>query len=152
VEFAKYIARATEEIFNTMIFMEISAGDPFTNGKRTIASHVSAMIGLSGDFTGMLYLHCPEPVALAIAGAMLGMDLERIDTDVKDALGEITNMMAGGLKEALTAENIALEIAIPTAVSGQAYTISSPSGSERLVIPFTVEQGQFIVEMKYSFN
>lgn len=152
MEFAKKITRTTEEIFNTMIFLEISPEAPLAEGKLVIPCHISAMIGLTGDFTGMLSIHCPAPVGLAIAGAMLGMDLEEVDADVKDALGEIANMLAGGLKEAFAAENIALEIAIPTAISGKSYTISSPTGSNRVIIPFKVEQGQFFVEMKYSLN
>jgi chemotaxis protein CheX len=152
VEFANKIIHTTEEIFNTMIFMELSPEAPLTAGNQVISCHVSAMIGLTGDFTGVLSIHCPKAVGLAITGAMLGMDLEEIDADVKDALGEITNMMAGGLKEAFAAENIALEIAIPTAISGKSYTISSPKNSDRVIIPFHVEQGQFFVEMKYSLN
>lgn len=151
MEFAKKIAHATEEIFNTMIFMEISAAAP-SSAEQVISCHVSAMIGLTGDFTGMLSIHCPEPVGLAITGAMLGMDLEETNADVKDALGEIANMIAGGLKAAFAAEDIALEIAIPTAISGKSYTISSPTGSDRVIIPFNVAQGQFFVEMKYSLN
>ena len=149
MEIAKKIVRATEEIFNTMIFLEIAAGEPLTQEER-VPSHVSAMIGLSGDFSGMLSIHCPDLVGPAIAGAMLGMDLEEVDADVKDALGEISNMLAGGIKEAFAAEKIALEIAIPTAISGKSYTISSPTGSNRVIIPFSTEQGRFFVEMKYS--
>ena len=89
---------------------------------------------------------------MAIAGTMLGMEIEEIDADVKDALGEIANMIAGGLKEKFAAEDIALQLSIPTAISGKSYTISSPSGSNRIVIPFEVEQGQFFVEMKYNLN
>ncbi len=152
MEFAEKIVSATEDIFNTMIFMDIAADEPFTDGKMVLECHVSAMLGLSGDFSGLLSIHCPGPVGLAISGAMLGMELEEIDADVKDALGEITNMVAGGMKEAFAAEDIALELAIPTAISGKSYTISSPSKSNRVIIPFSLEQGQFFVEMKYHLG
>lgn len=152
VEFADKIINATEEIFNTMIFMEISADEPFSSGKQVLGCHVSAMLGLSGDLSACLAIHCPEPVGLAVTGAMLGMEIEEINADVKDALGEITNMIAGGIKEAFAAEQVALELAIPTAISGTSYTISSPSGSNRVIIPFNLEQGQFFVEIKYSLN
>lgn len=152
MEFTKKISESTEEIFNTMIFMEIAAMDPLDAGKQVLGCHVSAMIGLSGQFSCMLGIHCPEAVGLAIAGTMLGMEIEEIDADVKDALGEIANMIAGGLKEKFAAEDIALQLSIPTAISGKSYTISSPSGSNRIVIPFEVEQGQFFVEMKYNLN
>jgi chemotaxis protein CheX len=152
VEFAKKIVETTEEIFSTMIFMDIAPEAPLEQGKQALGCHVSAMIGLTGGFSAMLGVHCPEAVGLAVAGAMLGMEIDEIDADVKDALGEIANMAAGGLKERFAAENIDLELAIPTAISGNSYTISSSTRSNRLIIPFRVEQGQFFIEMKYNLN
>lgn len=152
MEFAKKIVETTEEIFNTMIFMEITAEAPLEQGKQALGCHISAMIGLTGGFSAMLGIHCPEAVGLAIAGAMLGMEIEEIDADVKDALGEIANMVAGGLKEKFAVENIDLELAIPTAISGKSYTIASSTRSNRVIIPFSVEQGQFFIEMKYNLN
>lgn len=152
MDFAKKIINSTEEIFNTMIFMEISSASPLREGSEIIDCHVSAMIGLSGDFNSMLSIHCPDQVGMAITGAMLGMEVEKIDEDVKDTLGEIANMLAGGLKESFSAENISLELAIPTTVTGKSYTVSSPTKSDRVIIPFDLEQGRFFVEIKYSLN
>lgn len=152
MEFAKKIVDSTEEIFNTMIFMDISTEGCMSEGKEILFSNVSAIIGLSGDFTAMLSLHCSGYIAMEIAGAMLGMELEKVDADVKDALGEITNMIAGGIKERFAGENIKLELAIPTTITGKSYSISSPTRSNRVIIPFDLVQGQFFVEMKYSLN
>ena len=152
MEFAKKIIETTEEIFSTMIFMAVTPEAPLEQGKQALGCHISAMIGLSGGFSAMLGIHCPEAVGLAISGAMLGMEIDEIDADVKDALGEIANMAAGGLKERFAAENIDLELAIPTAISGKSYTIASSTRSNRLIIPFRVEQGQFFIEMKYTLN
>ena len=152
MEFTKKIVATTEEIFSSMIFMEISANDPFEHGEQALGCHISAMIGLTGSFSAMLVIHCPETVGLAIAGAMLDMKIEEIDADVKDALGEIANMIAGGLKEKFAAEDINLELSIPTTISGKSYTIASPKRSNRVIIPFNVETGQFFIEMKYNLN
>ncbi|MDX2493580.1 MAG: chemotaxis protein CheX [Desulfuromusa sp.] len=152
MEFAKKIVETTEEIFNTMIFMKVSADAPLEQGEQALGCHVSAMIGLTGGLSAMLGIHCPETVGMAISGAMLGMEIEEIDADVKDALGEIANMVAGGLKERFATDNIDLELAIPTAISGKSYTIASSTRSNRVVIPFSVEQGQFFIEMKYNLN
>ena len=152
MEFAKKIVETTEEIFNTMIFMDISAEDPLAQGKQALGCHISAMIGLSGGFSAMLSIHCPEAIGLGIAGAMLGMDIDEVDADVKDALGEIANMVAGGLKERFAAQDIDLVLAIPTTVSGKSYTIASPTKSNRVIIPFSIEAGQFFVEIKYNLN
>ncbi|HEY5672095.1 MAG TPA: chemotaxis protein CheX [Malonomonas sp.] len=152
MDFAKKIIDSTEEIFSTMIFIDISAEEGLFEGKQILDCHVSSMIGLSGDISAMLAIHCPGNIGLEIAGAMLGMELEEVDADVKDALGEIANMLAGGLKEKFAQENIHLELAIPTTVSGKGYSISSPTRSNRVIIPFNLKQGQFFVEMKYSLN
>lgn len=152
MEFAKKIVETTDEIFNTMIFLDVSANAPLEQSRQALGCHVSAMIGLTGGFSAMLGIHCPEAVGLAISGAMLGMEIEEIDADVKDALGEIANMLAGGLKERFSAEEIDLELAIPTAVSGKSYTIASSTKSNRVIIPFNIEQGQFFIEMKYNLN
>lgn len=152
MDFAKIITETTEEIFNCMIFIDITASPPLTAGEQAIGCQVSAMIGLTGGLSAMLGIHCPGAVGLAVAGAMLGMQLEEVDADVKDALGEIANMLAGGIKERLSTENIDLELAIPTAVAGKSYVISAPIGSQRVVVPFTISQGQFFVEIKYQLN
>ena len=152
MEFAKKIAETTEEIFNTMIFMEISPCDPLSEGKQAIGCHISAMIGLTGDFSAMLSIHCPETVGLSITGAMLGMELDEVDADVKDTMGEIANMVAGGLKERFAAEDIDLQLAIPTTISGKSYTIASPTKSNRVIIPFSIESGQFFIEIKYNLG
>lgn len=152
MDFAKIIVETTDEIFNCMIFIDIAAQPPLESGKQAISCHVSAMIGLTGGLSAMLGIHCPSAVGLAVAGAMLGMEPEEINADVKDALGEIANMLAGGIKERLRSENIDLELAIPTAITGQSYVISAPKGSQRVVVPFSTSQGQFFVEMKYQLN
>ena len=152
MDFTKKIIHATEEIFNTMIFMQISSGPALTEGQEVLDCHVSSMIGLSGDFNSMLSIHCPGKIGMAITGGMLGMDVEEIDADVKDTLGEIANMVAGGLKESFATENVKLELAIPTTVTGKSYTVSSPTRSDRVIIPFELEQGRFFVERKYSLR
>ncbi len=150
MEFTKKIINSTEEIFNTMIFMEISAEAPLAKGKEVLDCHVSSMIGLSGDFTSMLSIHCSGTIGKAITGEMLGMEVEDVDSDVKDTLGEIANMVAGGLKEAFAAENIKLELSIPTTVTGTSYKVSSPTKCGRVIIPFNLEQGRFFIELQYS--
>ncbi len=152
MEFAKKIVETTEEIFSTMIFMDVSAGDPLSQGKQAIGCHISAMIGLTGDFSAMLTINFPEAVGLSLTGAMLGIELKEIDADVKDALGEIANMVAGGLKERFAADGVNLELAIPTTISGKSYTIASPTKNNRIIIPFAVESGQFFIEIKYSLS
>lgn len=152
MDIVRYIIESTEEVFNTMIFMEVSTEGCMTEGKESIFSHFSAMIGISGDLMAMISIHCSAYIAMDIAGAMLDTEFDEIDADVKDALGEVANMLAGGLKSRLLDDGIDVTLAIPTTVTGTGYSISSPKRSNRIVIPFDVVQGQFFVDVKYSMN
>ncbi len=145
----KYITEATLEVFATMIFIEITPGAPLTGRDDTIDSNLTSMIGLAGDLRGVLAVHCPEEAAKGITGAMLGMDLDEIDEDVKDAIGEIANMVAGGLKTALLSEGTEIELAIPTTAVGKSIRTSGFTGASRFIIPFTTPAGDFGIELRY---
>lgn len=152
MDIANKIIEATEEVFNTMVFLDVSTEGCMIDGKEEIFSHISAMIGLSGDITAMISIHCSGYIAMEIAGAMLDTEYDDIDDDVKDSLGEIVNMVAGCLKTSFADDGLDVTLSIPTTVSGKSYSISSPKRSNRLMVPFDLVQGQFFVEMKYSFG
>ena len=54
----------------------------------------------------MVAVHCPGVTARNITSSFLGVDVEELDEDVKDAIGEITNMVAGNLKVSFAEEGI----------------------------------------------
>ena len=144
-----YITEATLEVFATMIFIEISPGSPMRGKDDAIDSNLTSMIGLAGELKGVLSVHCPEKAAKGITGAMLGMDVEQMDEDVKDAIGEIANMVAGSLKTALASEGTNTELAIPTTIIGKSIRTAGLSGASRFIIPFSTPAGDFGIELKY---
>jgi chemotaxis protein CheX len=152
VDIVQYIIDSTEEVFNTMVFMEVTTEGCMTEGTDTIFSHFSAMIGISGTLMAMISIHCDAYIAMDIAGGMLDTEFDEVDGDVKDAMGEVANMLAGGIKSRLLDDGIDVTLAIPTTVMGKGYSISSPKRSNRVVIPFDLIQGHFYVDVKYSLN
>ncbi len=149
VNYAAQIAAATLDIFETMIPMEVTSGEPMVGEKIEISAYLTSMLGLSGDFAGMLNIHCPSDIACLITGAMLGMEVDEVDEDVKDALGEVANMVAGGLKISLADSQIDVELAIPSVIAGKSYTITAPEGTQKVVVPFETPSGPFWVELKF---
>ncbi len=131
-----------------MIFIEITP-EVSSEENAAIEYNLSSLIGLAGDFKGILAIQCPAEVAMGITGAMLGMEVTELDGDVKDAIGEIANMVAGGLKEALIGAGTKTELAIPTTVIGTSIRTSGLSGASRVMIPFTSPLGRFGVELRY---
>lgn len=149
MEIGRDIAAATTDVFSTMLAVDLVVGEPVVGAGGEVASNITAMLGLGGDIRGMLAVHCPAAVAMAITGGFLGMDVDSLDEDVKDAIGEIANMVAGNLKNAFAGYGIKLELAIPTSVVGASYRVGGMLGASRVAVLFGMDSGEFLVELKY---
>ena len=135
-----------------MIFIDIAPETPSDSETEAIESNLCGLIGLAGDLRGLLAIQCPGEVAMGITGAMLGMEVTELGEDAKDAIGEIANMVAGGLKEALAVLGKKIELAIPTTVIGKAIRTSGLSGASRVMIPFSCPLGRFGVELRFILS
>ena len=148
MDLQKHITDATTEIFETMIMLDINAADPIVEKINNFKCSVSGVIGLAGSCKGMLAIHLPDKVAMSITGSFLGMDVTEIDDDVTDAIGELANMVAGNIKMILDEKGNDVTVSIPSCVYGDEYTLDTVSDSKRVVIPFKIESGQFLVELQ----
>jgi len=148
----QYIVNATCEVFSTMVFLDIEPGDLQVGDAVSIDSDLSSLIGLAGDFRGIVGIHCSDKAAKGITGGMLGMEVEELDDDVQDAIGEIANMVAGGLKESFAGVDVDVQLAIPTTVIGKALKTSSLPGGVRIMVPFALPEGVVGVELKYIMS
>jgi chemotaxis protein CheX len=145
VDLSKSICNATVEIFQTMLMMEAVPGEPLAKRTGTYTNSVSGIVGLAGPSKGMLAIHIPEPAALKITSSFLCMDVDAIDDDVKDAIGELANMVAGSVKADLL-DSKEYKLSIPSVVCGAEYDIECLSESQGSVVPFSIEGGEFTVE------
>lgn len=146
------IKRVAEDIFTTMLMMEIDSSAVDNSNTTTIQSNITSMLGLGGGVRGTLYVHFPEITATAITTSFLGMEVDTIDEDVKDAVGEIANMIAGGIKIFLSSHDIQTELAIPSTVIGNSYRTSRAANIESVQVPFSCPAGPFWVELNYIIN
>ena len=83
----------------------------------------TAMIGLAGDLCGVLSFRCSNDSAARIAGKMLGTDESTSAECIRDALGEICNMVAGSFKAQLSDVAEQCMLSVPTVVSGKDYEL-----------------------------
>ena len=142
------VIEATREIFETMLMMDVTPGEQ--QASRTIHFHdtVSGIVGMAGGYRGLMAIHAPDSVAMAITGSFLGLEVASVDDDVKDAIGEMANMLAGSVKASLTACGKDVKLSIPTAVCGKEYSLDCPEQSDWVVLPFTSAAGNFLVELQ----
>jgi chemotaxis protein CheX len=147
MERREIIRKAVREIFSTMVCLDIASleeVDSCPDGEKML----SGVIGLAGDLQGSVLIHLPEPVAIAITNAFLGMELDAVDEDVKDAVGELTNMVAGSIKYLFPDQDQEIDLAIPSVVCGRGYRCEAIGKFVRSAVGFETEGGRFVVEMQ----
>jgi chemotaxis protein CheX len=146
------IIAGIQEVFSTMLMVDLQPEEVIENGECEIASNLTSMIGLGGGIRGMLAIHCPASVARGITSGLLGMEVLELDEDVKDAVGEVANMVAGNLKISFAKSGIDIELAIPTSIVGNSFVISGMADAERIVAVMKAPEGPLWIELLYIRN
>lgn len=140
------ISQATQEIFQTMLMMEASPGEVLVERTNLFENSVTAIVGMAGANKGMLAIHIPKSTALVITSSFLMMEVSEVDEDVKDAIGELANMVAGSIKSDLTEKGQDFKLSIPSVICGAEYEIDCLIDSDGVCIPFSIDGGEFLVE------
>jgi len=148
VEHAQHIIDSTQEIFSSMIMLDVSPGEPYKRGEEQLKNSISGIIGLAGATKGLLAIHLSNAAALAVTTAFLGMDVEQIDEDVRDAVGELANMLGGSLKAVIDPNGSEVQLSMPSAVYGEEYSVDCLANADMISVPFSFDDHRFTVELQ----
>jgi chemotaxis protein CheX len=148
MELDEKIIESVQEIFSSMIMMDITVSDEKLGEGVPLTDSISGIIGLAGMRKGVMAIHLPNSVAMAITGSFLGMEVTEIGEDVEDAVGELANMLGGNIKTILSEKGRDIELSMPSTISGHQYDFQSTKEAERTTIPFVCDAGKFIVELQ----
>ncbi|MBU8912584.1 MAG: chemotaxis protein CheX [Spirochaetales bacterium] len=131
------VALATQTIFQDMIDWEMRVDGITTNkGPQNGAAELNAIITFNGTLSGAFILHCPEALSATIASEMLGTTCEVGSADTQDAIGELLNMIVGGVKNHYQNQADPFRISVPTIVAGTDFSVHVKVKSEDEVISF----------------
>jgi chemotaxis protein CheX len=142
------IVTSTVTVFRTMAGCELRCGKPYLVGDKQGAHEISGVIGLSGKALGTVVLSLGGPVALRVTEAMLNELPAEIDSDVVDAVGELTNMIAGSAKAQL--EHLQMSLSLPNVIVGHDHQIAFPGDVTPIGVPFDCPWGPVCVQFGLS--
>ena len=142
------IIEAAIEIFSSMVMMDITVEAEAVNDSGKLHDTITGLIGLAGTHKGVLAIHIPHPVAMAITSNFLGMDVNEINEDVEDAVGELANMLGGSVKTVLAENGRDIDLSLPSTISGASYTFQPSKDVEKVVVRFGTPNGSFLVELQ----
>jgi chemotaxis protein CheX len=144
------ICAATQDVFSTMMGLQIVAGEPFeeSSGSATIDG-VVALIGLAGQWVGGGVIHCDAALARKLYAHLLMCDAEPandgVTEEVLDAIAEIANMIIGNVKNDVENMVGTIGMGIPSVVYGRKFTARN-AGSNWIVVPFDCEGAHMSVK------
>jgi chemotaxis protein CheX len=146
-DFAAPFILSTWNVLGTMAMTEASTKGPSTEEDRRSIGDITGFVGMPGEKAkGYLAMSFSKSCVLGIVSNMFGELLTEINDDVVDAVGEITNMVLGGAKNALSKMGYKFGLAVPSVLIGTNIRIARPSGDKPIIIPFNTADGDFYVE------
>jgi len=147
-DLAEAIRTATEQVFSTMLGLELTSGDVFVEKQDAVpASGVVSVIGLAGAWVGSGSLFCREQFACKLASVFLQEQYTAIGEDVLDSVAELTNMIVGNVKTRLGNRVGALGLSTPTVIYGRDFQTRSARNQEWTVVPFSLDGDRMFVQM-----
>jgi len=133
---------SVEEVFNLMLAAACVKSLPSTERSQ---ESVTAVVGFGGQLSGACVFRTSGTAARTIAGRLTGMEFTEIDDTVKDAIGEICNMLAGAWKGKVPELAANCGLSIPAVITGNDYTIHVQAPEFRLHHAYTFDDANFEV-------
>jgi len=159
---ASNINRAVQDVFKTMLRrgavpVESERGHdatpwpPISMRRRPEIPLIVGMVGFIGDVGGFTYVYFEEPFAKQCVGSMLGVSHEEAaalsEADIKDAIGELTNMIVGSFKNGLCDSGFPCKLTIPSILIGCDFCVVPTSTAERYIYVFDCGGNRLVADI-----
>jgi len=86
-------------------------------------SVIIGIISLVGDIEWSVFFGLPSETAVAAAAKFAGFEIPFDSADMGDAVGELTNMLAGQVKLNLDQKGISADISLPSVIRAENMTV-----------------------------
>ena len=125
----------TRDVFATMLDKTVEFGEPSYTGPQPSAN-VVATVGFAGTLSGYVSLCVSYEAALEIAQALLGSEADEAPALVRDAAGEMANMIAGSVRTAMADRGETVGISMPIVTVGTDFSTAALRDVSQAVCPF----------------
>jgi len=145
--YQKATERIVHEVFDTMLQYQIQRASLDCDGQAYEArtSDVTSAIFLGGGWKGAVVLQCSEKQCRFFAARLMGIpEPDHMSDDVRDAMGEVINMIGGNLKSVLPPGAC---LSMPSVLAGSDYALRICGSNQTACFPFLGEAGPLWVTL-----
>lgn len=143
MEFAEQdIFQLVESIWSSVLGLEVrhNAGEVTLEARERF---LTGCVQITGDWEGAVVLHCSAELSRLVRSIMFEVEPEDGTADeAEDALGELTNMIAGNLKSLLPG---ICYLSLPIVVNGLDYRTIVPGSQLVSQVAFECQSQLFMV-------
>ena len=122
------IRHIVEDVWSVMLGLPLGTSEDQTPGFWDDC--VTGCVHIHGDWNGAVVIGCPTPLARVATELLFeaeeGQEMEV--EDIRDAFGELTNIVGGNIKALIEGE---CDLSLPVVLQGGGYTLMVP-GSEAI--------------------
>jgi CheY-specific phosphatase CheX len=120
-------------VLTSLVGLTLEPGAPVVDD-RARTDVVTGIVTISGDADAVVVLRCDRELAVDVAAGMFALPPEDLgDTDVVDALGEVTNVTGGAIK-ALLDGNCRLGLPVVTVGRDQQIDVPGATTASRVAL------------------
>lgn len=142
----KNLDASVDEVFRLMLGVECARDTKSTTPVvPPSAESVTAVVGFGGLLSGACVVRMTADAARHVAGAMTGMAFTEVDDTVKDAIGEICNMLAGTWKGKVPELAANVGLSVPAVITGRDYNLHVQAPEFQLLHNYAFDAQRFAV-------
>jgi len=128
-------------IWSTLFDVTLELAPPVEIGSQ---SSVTSCVQIDGAWHGALVMKCPMALAETLTAQMFQAESAPDLDEVRDALGELANMVGGNVKALLPAPS---QISLPAVAIGSDYQLSVIGTSEVARVSFTCDDQPLLITL-----
>lgn len=141
----------TLHILDTTALVKVKPGSPFLKVNTVHHGDISGLLTVEGDLEATVAISFTEKSILGIVSAMFGEEMTEINEEILDAVGEISNMVAGHVTTKIGEMGKKVKVKFVKVVTGRNEEIlHTERGCHVVGIPFRTTKGKVLLEVCYA--
>ncbi|WDP88945.1 MAG: chemotaxis protein CheX [Desulfobacter sp.] len=141
----------TLHILDTTAFVKVKPEPPFLKPDGVANGDITGFLEISGDLEGTAAISFSEKSILGIVSAMFGEEMTEINEEITDAVGEISNMVAGHVTTKIAELDKKIKVKLVEVLHGRGQDVPHNKAANHVVsVPFRTTKGKVVVEVCYA--
>ena len=124
--------------------------DPYLKKEPVAKGDITGVISITGDYNGSVSITYSEKLILHVVTTMFGEEMTEINDEIKDAVGELTNMISGQATTKLTELGRSLKAELTDVILGGQHSLNHMTGYPVVAMSYETENGDFTMEFCFE--